>query len=560
MFVARHVVEHEDRVRRSHVVAVESPVARCPHQVVGRDDREAAVRVRADDGIALGAVIGEARHRGDEAREKRVAFVRRDAVALRLGDRREDQFRKPEEDVGVDVFKVGHPAARVESALVPEVASAEVGEVVLVVRGVVVYRRVLVEVKGVARIACRIPEGECRCRRIVRHVGEAGASRVKSQQFIGIFRKCRLGDLGVDFLGRRNQGIRVMIRLVHFPADGEEGKRRGVSSRKRSDSFCDGPRSASLGGALGVLVLGNVPELVVRGTDAYRMVHVAFVEKAVRLGRLVELVDEIHSDLRFPENVRDAVRRHRVVVGCPVIVLGAFRIDVVGEREDESRIPERFADLEVVAAIVPSAGKVMPERLSVLDVACAVKLGIGISAALDAEEPERRLEDRVVEIFVDDERKRSVLSDNHEIGSRAGELRKVGRVEVLRGARKRIRSAEFIDGADGIERAVHPDVRLCPAAERRKRTFPGRGSARSVDNLERGRARVGDKGELVIVRRAKSHLVYADGRPVIDVQAVEMAPAARVARKVDVRNAVVGEEYRGEDKKCPEIAEHGNSF
>lgn len=214
----------------------------------------------------------------------------------------------------------------------------------------------------------------------------------------------------------------------------------------------------------------------------------------------------------------------------------------------------------MVAAVVPSAGKVVSERLPVLDVACAVELRIGLSAALDAEKPERRLEDRVEEIFVDDERKRSVLPDDHEVGSRACKLGKVGGVEVFRGTRKRVRGAEFIDGADGVESSVYPDVRLCPVAERRKRPFPGGGSARSVDHLERGRARVGDEGELVVVRRAKSHLVYADDRPVIDIQAVKVAPAARIACKVDVRDAVVGKENRGEDEERPEKSEHENSF
>ena len=174
LLVPGHVVKHEYGVGGSHIVAVESPVAGRPHQIVGRDDGEAAVGIGADGRV----VVGEPRHRGDKSGQKGVSLAAGNSVALRFGDRRKDELCKGEKNVGVDVFVVGHPAARIESALVPHVTAPEIGKIVAVIVRVIVDGGILVKVEGVGRILGRIPEREGCCGSIV---VKGAASRVKTE-------------------------------------------------------------------------------------------------------------------------------------------------------------------------------------------------------------------------------------------------------------------------------------------------------------------------------------------------------------------------------------------
>ena len=125
----------------------------------------------------------------------------------------------------------------------------------------------------------------------------------------------------------------------------------------------------------------------------------------------------------------------------------------------------------MVSAVVPASGQVVPDGGAVFDMAGTVQLGMRVSATLDSKKFQSGFKNRIEQVFVDDELKRGVLPDDEEIGSRRSQIGKIRGVELFGAAGKGIRRTEFIDGIDGVESPVHPDVGTRPGSDRLERSL-----------------------------------------------------------------------------------------
>ena len=322
----------------------------------------------------------------------------------------------------MNVFVVRHPAARIESACVAEISSAEVGEVVLVIAGVIIDCRILVKIECVGCVLRCIPKCEGRSGCIVIKRTTTGVESFQITCILAV-RSILGDDVLVDIGCGSNQRIRIMVVFIHFPSNGKEChggcKHAGCI---RADVCGYGARSSAFRGALGVLMFRHVPELVVRRTDGHRMVHVALINQAVCLGSLVHFVDPVYADFSFPKNIRNSVGCHRVRIRSAKTVFGTFRIDVISDRKYKGRVSESLAHFKMVTAVMPTATQIVPDPdcRTVLGMACFMEMGIRVAAALDSKKFQGCFKDRIKKIFVDDEVEGSVFTDNQEIGARRG--------------------------------------------------------------------------------------------------------------------------------------------
>ena len=372
-FVAGQFVHQEHRVRRAEVVADDAPVKGGPDEVVGRNHVQlcrAFVRLALDAGVCqhqgvtvVGTVVDELAERRHDAHGEGVPFDI--GHSERAGDFlvAENQLLQGEQHVGVDVLVVGGPSAGAEPADVSEVTGLEVFHVIAGVVRVVVDFRVLVKVVAVGGVAGRVPERECGGCGVVEADARSGVESLETVGALsatdgaaGAVQEGGGDDFCVDFLGCI-QEFRGIVRLEYLEALGDVGHGGGEDAcRVGADSPCDFTVGAALGGALLVLAFRQIPILVVGVRDTHGVVHVALVDQPVFLRRLVELEQVVRTDFRFVENVGDAVGKYRVGVGFAVAVLGLVLVDEVDHREHVGRVSQRFGYLEVVTAVMPSAG------------------------------------------------------------------------------------------------------------------------------------------------------------------------------------------------------------
>ena len=173
-FVLCEFVHQEDGNGGTQVVADNAPVKTRPDKVVWSNDLEvggafmrvacAYARVHENRRVALvRGIIQNLAECGHGSHRKRVAFDFAKSVFRSRFLALQNQVLECEKNVGVDVLVVRCPASGRKTAFVAEETCPEVVQVELIVRGVVEYLGVLVQVVTVCGILGGVPQGEsCR--------------------------------------------------------------------------------------------------------------------------------------------------------------------------------------------------------------------------------------------------------------------------------------------------------------------------------------------------------------------------------------------------------------
>ena len=127
----------------------------------------------------------------------------------------------------------------------------------------------------------------------------------------------------------------------------------------------------------------------------------------------------------------------------------------ISHPEQECGITFRFAELRMIPAIMPSAGELPREGRSqgipVPQVAVLMHPAVGGSASVGAEEHQGGLEYFVIDLPIDTEYRRRILSAGHPVPTRRGEPRKPGSRQ-LHGL---LRPGVMVEFGDGIIEAVN---------------------------------------------------------------------------------------------------------
>lgn len=342
------------------------------------------------------------------------------------------------------VLVVHHPPARREQVAVGVLGAKEAAPEELLLGGVDprggigAVGRIVHEVEPVGGVAGRVPEGGGGPGEVV-----VPAALHDVEHGRGVAWVLPIGDhhAGVDVPGRSQTGIGI-DRIEGIPGPAEQGERARELGRHRSSrSRVHRPRRATLRHRRRVLPLGLVPELVVVVPNAHFLVHVVLLDEAVLDRRAVQPHHVVGADLRFTQQVGNAVvaEGKRVVVGVPVAVFGFLGPEGVGQDEVGEGVGVGLPHLEEVAAIVPTAAKapchlVAPRSAgAVLHVAAGVHLGRIVSGPLDAEIFDGRLEHVVVDGPADVEGQGRVAPDHHAEGPLLGQASEVRKRQRLLG-------------------------------------------------------------------------------------------------------------------------------
>ena len=186
---------------------------------------------------------------------------------------------------------------------------------------------------------------------------------------------------------------------------------------------------------------------------------------------------------------------------------------------------------------MPTTRQVMANLGAVFQVASAMKMRLGITAALNTKELQRHFKNRVENRGVNMERCRGVVTHHHKVftWSTRCKPRKIGSIKIFFFFTDRILTTELIHARYRIEGAVNPDIRLYHILlDQAKRTAPRLSTAIGVNHLELGHLRVGHIGILVILR-PKATLVYSNGPTRKRIQRVEIPTAMHLVGAVQIR-------------------------